>query len=244
MSTGRTADGGYQAGVRRSFAVGSEMAWAAWGEDAGLMRWVGSCSQPLKEGAQVSLSDGTRVKVVRRVPPQQLRLRLEHAKWPRARTVQLRVLPSVHGVTVALHAEGLPDAGTREELLARWTGALERWDAFSGRAVAVNREGPPKREPPGKKGAGKPPALEKGLAKQGAAELKKHGPARGTKKSATTKQPRVEEKAAPVGKNASAKKARGKKAAPAKKAAARKQARAVKKAAPPARSRKPVGRTK
>ncbi|NOK34905.1 SRPBCC domain-containing protein [Corallococcus exercitus] len=237
--------------MRRSFAVGSEMAWAAWGEEAGLVRWVGACSQPLKEGEQVALPDGTRLKVVRRVPPQQLRMRLEHDAWPRARTVQLRVLPSVHGVTVALHAEGLPDAGAREETLARWTRALESWDAFSGRAVAVNRDGPPKREPAGKKGAKRPPALEAGLAEQGAAALKKHGPARGTKNAATTKQPRVTEKAAPAKKAVARKQARAvKKAAPAKKAVAGKQARAVKKAAPakkvapPSRSRKPDARTK
>ncbi|MBZ4370139.1 hypothetical protein [Corallococcus sp. AS-1-6] len=209
MATGRTSDGGYQAGVRRSFAVGSEMAWAAWGEASGLVRWVGACTQTLTEGAQIALADGTRIKVVRQVPPRQLRLRLERDAWPRARTVQLRVLPSVHGVTVALHAEGLPDASTREELLARWTRALENWDAFSGRTVEVTREGAPKREPAGKKGAKKPPALEKGLAKRGAASLKKQGPARGTKKAVAAKQPRAVKKAAPVKKKASAaKKAR------------------------------------
>ncbi|WP_147442780.1 MULTISPECIES: hypothetical protein [Corallococcus] len=101
MSTGRVAGGGYQAGVRRSFAVGSEMAWAAWGEASGWGRWVGACGQALTEGAQVTLANGTRVKVVRQVPPKQLRLRLERGEWPRARTVQLRILPSVHGVTVA-----------------------------------------------------------------------------------------------------------------------------------------------
>nr|WP_253895688.1 SRPBCC domain-containing protein [Corallococcus exercitus] len=220
------------------------MAWAAWGEQAGLVRWVGACSQPLKEGEQISLPDGTRLKVVRQVPPKQLRLRLDRDEWPRARTVQLRLLPSVHGVTVALHAEGLPDAGAREETLARWTRALESWDAFSGRAVAVNRDGPPKRDAAGKKGARKPPALEAGLAEQGAAALKRQGPARGTTKSAATKQPRVTEK------TVNGKQARTvKKAVPAKKAAPAKKARVARKAAPakkaaPARSRKPAGRTK
>ncbi|MBN9683000.1 MULTISPECIES: hypothetical protein [unclassified Corallococcus] len=195
--------------MRRSFAVGSEMAWAAWGEAPGWVRWVGSCAQALTEGARVALADGTRVTVVRQVPPKQLRLRLERDEWPRARTVQLRVLPSVHGVTVALHAEGLPDARTREEMLARWTRALESWSAFSGRTVEVTREGAPKREPPGEKGAKKPPELEKGLAKRGAASLKKQGPARGTKKAVAAKQPRVVKKAAPVKKKAvAAKKAR------------------------------------
>ncbi|RKH84374.1 hypothetical protein D7Y21_24805 [Corallococcus sp. AB045] len=214
MSTGRVAGGGYQAGVRRSFAVGSEMAWAAWGEASGLARWVGGGAQALTEGEQVALADGTRITVVRQVPPRQLRLRLERDDWPRARTVQLRVLPSVHGVTVALHAEGLPDADAREKLLARWTRALEGWNAFSGRTVEVTREGAPKREPAGKKGAKKPPALEQGLAKQGAALLKKHGPARGTKKAVAAKQPRAVKKAggakkAPVAKKAGAAKKAG-----------------------------------
>ncbi|WP_223637166.1 hypothetical protein [Corallococcus sp. EGB] len=212
MSTGRTAEGGYQAGARRSFAVGSEMAWAAWGEATGLVRWLGACSQALTEGAQAELADGTRVQVVRQVPPKQLRLRLERDEWPRARTVQLRVLPSVHGVTVALHAEGLPDAGVREELLSRWTRALESWNAFSGRTVEVNREGAPTREPAGKKGARKPPALEKGLAEQTAASLKKQGPSKRMKKAVAAKQPRAEKKAAPV-KKAVAKKARAAKKA-------------------------------
>ncbi|NNB97311.1 hypothetical protein HI113_25760 [Corallococcus exiguus] len=193
--------------MRRSFAVGSEMAWAAWGEASGLVRWVGACAHALTEGEQVALVDGTRIQVVRQVPPKQLRLRLERDEWPRARTVQLRVLPSVHGVTVALHAEGLPDADAREELLARWTRALESWNAFSGRTVEVTREGAPKREPAGKKGAKKPPALEQGLAEQGAALLKKHGPARGTKKAVAAKQPRAVKKAPVAKKVVAAKKA-------------------------------------
>ncbi len=238
MSTGRVAAGGYQAGVRRSFAVGSEMAWAAWGEPSGLVRWVGACTQELTEGARVELADGTRIQVVRQVPPRQLRLRLERDEWPRARTVQLRVLPSVHGVTVALHAEGLPDASAREEVLARWTRALESWEAFSGRTVEVNREGPPTREPAGKKGARKPPALEQGLAEKGAAALKEHGPAKGTKQAVAAKQPRTVKEAggskqvASEKKSAAPKKAElERKAVASKRAASEKKAVASKKAA-------------
>ncbi|RKH00761.1 hypothetical protein [Corallococcus carmarthensis] len=231
--------------MRRSFAVSSEVAWAAWGETSGLVRWVGDCSEALTEGAQVSLADGTRIKVVRQVPPKQLRLRLEHDGWPRARTVQLRVLPSVHGVTVALHAEGLPDAGVREETLSRWTRALEGWDAFSGRTVQVNGEGAPTREPAGDKGAKKPPALEEGLAKRGAAALKKHGPARGTKEAVAAKLPRATKNAAPVKKARGTKKAVAtKKAAPVKKARGTKKAVATKKASSPSRIRKTSRRAK
>lgn len=180
MSTGRLAGGGFQAGVRRSFAVGSEMAWSAWGEGVGLARWVGAYRQPLAEGEQAALPDGTRVTVVRCVPPRQLRLRLERDEWPRARTVQLRVLPSVHGVTVALHAEGLRDEAEREQFLAQWTHALKGWEAFSGRDVTVSpaessedssaeHEDTP---------ASEPPALEPGLARQVRSDQKKTGTAK------------------------------------------------------------------
>lgn len=240
MPTGRTADGGYQAGVRRSFAVGSEVAWAAWGEGAGLMRWVGTFPRPLKEGDAVTLEDGTRVKVLRLVPPRQLRLRLEREEWPRARTVQLRLLPSVHGVTVALHAEGLPDAGARDETLARWTHVLERWDAFSGRRVEVSPTGEaPTREPPGRAGAQKPPALEKGLAERSARALVTPSPTRGVKKATATRKSPPTRGARGAKKAASMEQGGGeKKSAPvrgaggAKKAAPTKQGGGAKKAAP------------
>ncbi|MBE4749713.1 hypothetical protein G4177_16230 [Corallococcus sp. ZKHCc1 1396] len=161
---------------------------------------MGTIHEPLEDGALASLPDGTRVTVVRCVPAKQLRLRLEREEWGRARTVQLRLIPSVHGITVALHAEGLPDAGVREELLARWTHALESWEAFSGRHVAVSRSGPPTRDPAGGKEAQETPSLEKGLAERGAADLKAAGPAggargvkqsaaRGAKKSVSAKPP-------------------------------------------------------
>ncbi|TSC32389.1 hypothetical protein [Corallococcus sp. Z5C101001] len=202
--------------MRRSFAVGSEVAWVAWGEGAGLARWVGTCPRPLKEGDAVTLEDGTHVTVVRQVPPRQLRLRLAREDWPRARTVQLRLLPSVHGVTVALHVEGLQDVGTRDETLARWTHALESWDAFSGRRVEVSPAGDaPTREPPGRAGAQKPPALEKGLAERGARALATPPPTRGVKKATATR------------KSPSSQVARG-----AKKVATTKQGGGAKKSAP------------
>ncbi|RKG66434.1 hypothetical protein D7V80_19695 [Corallococcus sp. CA054B] len=165
--------------MRRSFAVGSEMAWAAWGEASGLVRWVGACAQALTEGEQVALADGTRITVVRQVPPKQLRLRLERDDWPRARTVQLRVLPSVHGVTVALHAEGLPDADAREKTLARWTRALESWNAFSGRTVEVTREG--HEEDRGHEAA---PGREEGRAGEEEGSGREEGPAHEVGRSA------------------------------------------------------------
>ncbi|RYZ34764.1 MAG: hypothetical protein EOO71_38020 [Myxococcaceae bacterium] len=192
-----------------------------------------------------SLPDGTRVTVVRCVPAKQLRLRLEREEWSRARTVQLRLIPSVHGITVALHAEGLPDAGVREEMLDRWTHAMETWGAFSGRKVGVSRSGPLSRDPAGDKDAQEAPDLEEGLAAKGAADLKKAGPARGTRgaRKVVAKEPRGRAKkgAAPGVKKPVSAKPRGR----VEKSVAAKSRVGVKGAAPAKRapaSRKASGR--
>jgi hypothetical protein len=205
MPTGLTAKVGYQAGVRRSFSVGADTAWSGWGEAHGLTRWVGGLPQGLQKGSVATLADGTRVKVVSHDPPKLLRLRLEHDDWSRSRAFQLRLIPSVHGITVALHAEGLPDATVREALLKRWTHALEHWGAFSGRDIAETRKGPPKRDPAGKAGARKPPTLEEGLVKKATEELKKSGGMRGPK---AKKAPAVKKKARGVRKAVSKVRAR------------------------------------
>jgi hypothetical protein len=212
MPTGLTAKVGYQAGVRRSFSVGADTAWSGWGDVHGLTRWVGAVPQGLEKGSVVTLPDGTRMKVVSKEPPKLLRLRLEREEWSRARTFQLRLIPSVHGITVALHADGLPDVAEREALLKRWTHALEHWGAFSGRDIAESRKGAPKRDPAGKAGARKPPSLEEGLVKKATEELKKAGGMRGPKPVGGAKKKPVAAKKAPRGARKAVSKVRARRA--------------------------------
>ncbi|WP_304988510.1 hypothetical protein, partial [Corallococcus sp. CA053C] len=185
----------------------------------GLARWVGAYRQPLAEGEQAALPDGTRVTVVRCVPPRQLRLRLERDEWPSARTVQLRVLPSVHGVTVALHAEGLRDEADRDQVLAQWTHALEGWEAFSGREVTVSPVESLSEASVEQKGssATEPPDLEPGLAQKVRSDTKK---AASAKKAMPAKKAAPAKKAMPAAKKGSA----AKKAASAKKGTVMKRA--------------------
>ena len=48
------------------------------------------------------------------------------AGWDKDATLQLRVLPTATGTTLAVHLEGMPDAAARGEMRARWTATLER----------------------------------------------------------------------------------------------------------------------
>lgn len=155
MPNGRAADGTYAAGVRRTFELTAEDAWTNWGGPEGLQRWLGRAKKSLEEGAETVLADGTRVKAIRVRPPSHLRIRLEREDWSQARTAQLRVLRAARGVTIALHAEGLPDAATRADLIERWTQAL------AGGAAAPVKKAATRRKTASKASAWKPAATTK-----------------------------------------------------------------------------------
>lgn len=124
MPAGLAADGTYAAGARRTFDMTAEEAWRNWADARGLGRWLSPAKATLNEGDLTTLNDGTDVVVIRARPPTLLRIRLNRLEWTRPRTAQLRVLPAARGVTVALHAEALPDATTRADYIQRWTKAL------------------------------------------------------------------------------------------------------------------------
>jgi hypothetical protein len=96
--TGLTADGTWQLGVRRTFPITPEEAWA-------LVERVF-----LAEGEVRSITPGTVVRL---------------AAAPAGSTLQVRVTPAATGTTIGIHHERLPDAETRERLLTRWTALLE-----------------------------------------------------------------------------------------------------------------------
>lgn len=124
MPTGLAADGTYAAGARHTFDMTAEEAWRNWADAKGVGRWLAPARASFKEGDLTTLKDDTDVVVIRARPPTLLRIRLNRLEWTRPRTAQLRVLPAARGVTVALHAEGLPDAATRADYIQRWTKAL------------------------------------------------------------------------------------------------------------------------
>jgi|tagenome__1003787_1003787.scaffolds.fasta_scaffold19264706_2 hypothetical protein len=105
-TTGQTADGTFELGVRRTFAgLGLDEAWR---------QGLALVEQDPAAGPARSRTDGE----VARFP-----YRPDGA--PRDATLQLRVLEAATGATVAIHVEGLPDAATRAALLERWTAAVE-----------------------------------------------------------------------------------------------------------------------
>lgn len=121
--TGRTAAAGWQAGARRTFAVGEREAWELLVSPQGQELWLGGAVD-LAAGGPYALPDGTRGEL-RAASDRHLRLTWEAPGWSGESTVQVRVLPAKRGTTIAFHQERLADAAERERALARWSDVLD-----------------------------------------------------------------------------------------------------------------------
>ncbi len=103
--TGRTADGTWQFGVRRTIPLDPAGAWAR-------------LDALLERDDAVGETRSETPGVVRR-------LTYQMPGWPAPATLQLRVMPTATGSTLAVHLEQLPDAAARDAMRDRWKDALE-----------------------------------------------------------------------------------------------------------------------
>jgi len=122
---GRTKSVGFQVGVRRTFPVSQEQAWALIIAKEGLHSWVG-------DGATLHLEPGHKyhskigageIRIVK--PLEQLRLTWQKEGWSRPSTVQIRILPKeTNKTTISFHQEHLSDQTVREEMKQYWESVL------------------------------------------------------------------------------------------------------------------------
>lgn len=121
--TGRTADGTWELGVRRTTPLTAEVVWQRLVDTPGALLGVPVVLEKDADGA----ADGVTWRVRSLTPRLVTRLSWLESGWTRPSTLQLRVIPAETGTTLALHQEGLPDEEARVRLLARWTARLESW---------------------------------------------------------------------------------------------------------------------
>lgn len=121
--TGLTEDAGWQAGVRRTFPVAQQQAWALLTSAEGQGLWLGGTLPALEPGTAYALPDGTRGEV-RAASDRHLRLTWEAPGWAGESTLQLRARPAATGTTISFHHERLAGADERERALAHWTAVL------------------------------------------------------------------------------------------------------------------------
>ena len=123
---GLTRQAGFEIGVRRTLPVRCEDAWQFLTSDAGVRIWLGDASGfQWTEGAAYQLADGAIGRIRVFTPNSHLRLTWHPPDWPRASTIQVRVIPRGNLTVVAFHQEHLPGLAEREERRAYYTTVLD-----------------------------------------------------------------------------------------------------------------------
>ncbi|HNP70796.1 MAG TPA: SRPBCC domain-containing protein [Kouleothrix sp.] len=124
--TGQTRDAGFQIGVRRTLPIDPADAWRFLTSAAGVRLWLGAGPElRFAPGAAYQRDDGARGEVRVFRPGQHLRLTWQPPEWQHPSTIQLRVLASRTGATVAFHQEWLPGPAEREQRRAHFAGVLD-----------------------------------------------------------------------------------------------------------------------
>lgn len=126
---GKTADAGYQIGVRRTLPCGEEALWSLLLSPAGQAIWLGGAIE-LDAGARYTLDDGTTGQVNVYKPWSHLRLTWQPQGWARPSTVQVRVMAARRGTTLSFHQEYLANGDARSAMKAHWEGVIERLATF------------------------------------------------------------------------------------------------------------------
>jgi uncharacterized protein YndB with AHSA1/START domain len=123
---GLTKDTGYQIGARRTLQVGLDEAWRLVTSPEGMGVWLGEAEAlDFTPGAAYRLADGAAGEIRVFKPGSHLRLTWQPSGWPRASTIQVRVIPSRGKTVIAFHQEHLPDGQAREARRAHFSAALD-----------------------------------------------------------------------------------------------------------------------
>ncbi|MBY8961655.1 SRPBCC domain-containing protein [Flavobacterium sp. D11R37] len=126
--TGKTKNSGYQAGVRKTFAISLQDAWQLVFSGKAMAIWLGDETDlrtvkgsPYKTGNGIT---GT-VRVVKEFS--HVRLTYKKENWHSESLVQIRFIPAKTGTTISYHQEKLADAAQREEMKQHWEAALTKF---------------------------------------------------------------------------------------------------------------------
>ncbi|MGO4346056.1 SRPBCC domain-containing protein [Paenibacillus sp. MCAF9] len=123
---GQTASVGYQVGVRKTFPISREEAWAFLTSTEGLKLWLGSLSfLKFHKGETFTTPEGIsgEFRVVK--PLEQLRLKWEKNEWEKPSTLQIRLLSDKPDkTTISFHQENLDHPNTREQMKLYWEDVL------------------------------------------------------------------------------------------------------------------------
>lgn len=121
---GKTADAGYQIGVRRTLPCSEEAIWGLLLAPEGMAIWLGG-PIALAEGVRYSLADGTTGEVRVYTPWSHFRITWQPVGWAQPSLIQVRVIPTKSGTALSFHQERLRDGKARAEMKTRWEGVID-----------------------------------------------------------------------------------------------------------------------
>jgi len=123
---GQTQSVGFQIGVRKTFPINLESAWALITSPSGLAAWLGEIKAPMNLDDNFTTRTGEHGKIKIYKENSHIRLTWKPDKWSKASTIQVRVIPSKENTTIAFHQENLPGPREREERHLHFKNALDK----------------------------------------------------------------------------------------------------------------------
>lgn len=124
-TVGKTADVGYQIGVRRTLVCGEEELWSLLLSPVGMTAWLGGAIE-LEDGYRYALDNGTTGQVRVYKPWSHIRLTWKPQGWARPSTIQVRVNAANRGTILSFHQEQLADVAARVAMKTHWEEVIAR----------------------------------------------------------------------------------------------------------------------
>lgn len=128
---GRTAQSGYQLGVRKTVPFSEQQLWMLLLSADGMRTWLGGTAD-LAQTVHYRLDNGTTGDVRVLKPGSHLRLTWQPQGWTTPSVLQIRIISAKTGTTLSFHQEQLSGTPERTEMKVHWeqvirnlTGILE-----------------------------------------------------------------------------------------------------------------------
>jgi len=132
-ATGKTADAGWEVGVRRTVDAPAPAVWAFLLGD-GLPLWLGNTKLILEKGATYATDDDISGTVLSVTDGLRIRITWQPREWNHDSTLQLTVKEAATGTTIAFHQERLSGREERKIMLGHWKDVVqELGDALAAR---------------------------------------------------------------------------------------------------------------
>lgn len=123
---GHTKTTGFQVGIRRTFPINLNAAWALITSPVGLAIWLGEIKAPMNYDDNFTTKNGEHGEIKVFKENSHIRLTWKPEAWSKASTIQVRVIPNEEKTTISFHQENLPGPKEREERHAHFEMCLDK----------------------------------------------------------------------------------------------------------------------